>query len=445
MERTGAFFMEGNEMKTNYVKEFIWYASLNVLGMLGLSCYILADTFFVAQGLGSTGLAALNLAIPVYNFIHGSGLMLGMGGATRFSILQSQKKDRESNTVFSHTLMLVLLFALFFMIIGICFSNPLTTLLGADATVFEMCRTYLKVLLIFSPLFLLNDTIICFVRNDGAPQLAMTAMIVGSLSNIVLDYIFIFPLKMGIFGAVLATACAPAISLLILSTFFIRKRNHFHITKFIPAFSISKNVFATGVPSLVTELSSGIVIIVFNIIILDLSGNSGVAAYGVIANLSLVVIAIYTGIAQGVQPLISKYFGSGSRKRIRALFRYSVLSVVLLSVLIYAGVFFWADGITALFNSEGDAALHAIAIPGLRIYFTGCLFAGLNIILCTSLSSTDHIRPANIFSLLRGFIIILPLSFLLSAIGGITGLWAVFPATELMVTLIALPSIRKIF
>lgn len=420
-------------MKNHCLKEFIWYASLNVLGMIGLSCYILADTFFVAKGLGGNGLAALNLAIPIYSFIHGCGLMLGMGGATRYSMLRSQKNSAKSSIVFSHTLMLVLMFAVLFVIAGIFFTQPITALLGADEAVFQMCQTYLKVLLLFSPLFLLNDTLLCFVRNDGAPQLAMIAMTIGSLSNIVLDYIFIFPLQLGIFGAVLATSCAPAISLMILSTFLLKKKNHFHLVKFQPVPQICKTIFATGVPSLVTELSSGIVIIVFNIIILGLSGNTGVAAYGVIANLSLVVIAIYTGIAQGIQPLISKYFGGGDRNRIQAIFRYGIITVTVLSILVYAWVFLEAENITAIFNSERDAALQAIAVPGLRIYFTGCLFAGLNIVLCTYFSSTDHVRPANTLSLLRGFVIILPLSFLLSGLWGMTGLWAVFPVTELMV------------
>lgn len=430
-------------MKHTCLKEFIWYASLNVLGMIGLSCYILADTFFVAQGLGSTGLAALNLAIPVYSFIPGSGLMIGMGGATRYSILQGQKKSKESSIVFSHTLMLLFAFAILFILTGLCFSKPLTLLLGADSATFEMCRTYLRILLLFSPLFLLNDSLLCFVRNDGAPQLAMIALTAGSLSNIVLDYIFIFPLGMGIFGAVLATSCAPVISLLILSTFFLRKRNHFHIVAFKPAFTISKLIFSTGVPSLVTEVSSGIVIIVFNIIILGLSGNSGVAAYGVIANLSLVIIAIYTGIAQGMQPLVSRYFGFDSKYQIRLILRYASITVALLSALIYFCVFFWADGITAIFNREQDAALQAIAVPGLRIYFLGCMFAGLNIVLCTYLSCTDHVKPANILSLLRGFLIILPLAFLLAALGGMTGLWAVFPTTEFLVFLMAWIVIKK--
>ena len=227
-----------------YLRDFIRYASLNVLGMVALSCYILADTFFVSQGLGANGLAALNLAIPVYNFIHGSGLMLGMGGAIKYSVYRSQGNFRKTDAVFTNTVTLALGFALCFVCAGLFLSGQIAALLGADAEVFSMTNTYLKVLLLFSPAFLMNDVLICFVRNDGAPRLSMMGMIVGSLSNVVLDYVFIFPFGMGIFGAVLATGLAPVISICVMSAHFIKKRNQFHFQKGRPFLGASGNILS---------------------------------------------------------------------------------------------------------------------------------------------------------------------------------------------------------
>ena len=163
-------------MKKACLKEFGRYASLNVLGMIGLSCYILADTFFVARGLGSSGLAALNIAIPVFSLIHGTGLMLGIGGATGYSISKSQGNQNKGDRFFSHTVILGSLFAVLYMVIGFLFSGQISFVLGADGDTFEMCRTYLRVLLLFSPFFIFNNIFISFVRNDGYPQRAMTAM-----------------------------------------------------------------------------------------------------------------------------------------------------------------------------------------------------------------------------------------------------------------------------
>lgn len=425
-------------MKNVCFREFTRYVSLNVFGMIGLSCYILADTFFVSKGLGSNGLAALNLAIPVYSFIHGTGLMLGMGGATGYSMMKSQKKNEKGNEIFSHTILLALFFAAAFVAAGLFLSGAITGLLGADEAVFGMCRTYLKVLLLFSPLFLLNDILLCFVRNDGAPQLSMAVMLIGSFSNILLDYVFIFPLGMGIFGAVFATGLAPVISLLVLSSYFIRKKNNFRPVKSVPDLKGCGQIFGCGVPSLVAEVSSGVVMIVFNTIMLGLQSNTGVAAYGVIANLSLVILAVYTGIAQGIQPIISRYYGMGNQDHIRKIFRYAVITVAVFSVLIYAGMSGAAHQTAAVFNSEGNARLETIAVEGIRIYFTACIFAGFNIVMSIYFTSTDRAKPAGAISVLRGFVLIIPLAFLLSFLWKTTGLWLAFPITEWITAAVSL-------
>lgn len=423
---------------TPHFREFAKYVSLNVLGMIALSCYILADTFFVAQGMGADGLTALNLAIPIYNFIHGTGLMIGMGGGTKYSIAKSQGDSSAANRTFTHAVLLTAGFAAFFVLVGLFFTDNILTWFGASGQVFTMSNTYLRVLMFYAPAFLLNNVLLCFVRNDGAPQLSMTAMIIGSLSNVVLDWVFIFPCGMGMFGAAFATGLSPILGLLILSSHFFTKRNGFTLVPHRPEAKRCLDILSCGAPSLVTEASSGIVIIVFNSLLMGLQGNVGVAAYGVIANLSLVVIAIFTGIAQGIQPLLSRSYGAGDRSSATTYFRYALLTMLLVSAAVYAAVFFGANPITSLFNSEQNAQLQAIAAQGLRLYFTACPFAGFTIILSIYFTSTDRPRPAHILSLLRGFIVILPMAFLLAWAAQMTGIWCAFPATELLVAAIGL-------
>lgn len=152
--------------------------------------------------------------------------------------------------------------------------------LGTDGTIFHMTNVYLKVMLLFAPAFLINNLLQCFVRNDGKPSLSMTAMISGSLSNVVLDYLFIFLFRMGIFGAILAMGFAPVISIAVLLPYFIRKKNGFHFVKSAPDIKRVLEIVSSGIPPFVTELSSGIVMFLFNFIILRLEGNIGVAAFG---------------------------------------------------------------------------------------------------------------------------------------------------------------------
>ena len=390
-------------MRSTCFRDFIKYTALNVMGMIGLSCYLLADTFFVSKGLGANGLTALNLAIRVF-----------------------------TNAVY-----LAAAFAVFFLLAGFFLTGAIISLFGADESVFSMSKTYLQVIFLFAPAFLMNNVLLCFVRNDGAPQLAMAAMVGGSLSNVVLDWVFIFPCRMGIFGAAFATGLAPVISLLILSIHFVRRRNSFHFAKGRPEGRLSAGILAGGVPSLVAEASSGVTMIVFNSLILNLEGNVGVAAYGVIANLSLVIMAVYTGIAQGIQPILSQSCGRRDFRSIRATLRYALTAMLVLSAVTYAAVFFGAPRIAGIFNSEQNPLLQKIASEGLRLYFIACPFAGFNLIAAMYFTSTERPRPAHILSVLRGFVILVPMAFALSR-AGMHGVWCAFPATEGLAAVVGL-------
>lgn len=423
--------------KTRF-REFLQYVALNVCGMLGLSGYILADTFFIANGLGADGLTALNLAIPVYSFVHGCGLMLGMGGATKFSIYRGQKKESYANKAFTSAICIGAVFTVLFMCCGIFLSETITALLGADQAVFAMTNVYLNVILLFSPMFMANDLFLCFVRNDGHPKLAMAAMLTGSLANILLDYLFIFPLHMGILGAVLATGFAPVISMGILSVHWRKKHHHFHFVRHSLSPRLAASVLSLGIPSLITEVASGIVIIMFNFIILGLEGNPGVAAYGIVANLSLVVTAVYTGIAQGIQPITSRAYGYGDKEGIRKIFVYAIILTLGLSAAIYALFFLAAGPVAGIFNREKNPLLQETAVNGLKLYFTAVPFAGVNIIFSTYFTSTEKALPAQIISLSRGFFLIIPSAFLLSFLFQMNGVWLSYPITEGAATLIGI-------
>ena len=418
------------------IRDFARYTVLSVLGTLGVSCYILADTFFVSKGLGTNGLTALNLAIPVYNFIHGTGLMLGMGGATRFSVCKSQEKTEEVNWVYTNTIYLALFFSGISVLIGFFFSRQMAILLGADTSVLEMTTIYLRWLLLSGPAFIFNDVLLCFVRNDDNPQLSMTAMLIGSLSNIILDYIFIFPMQMGIFGAIFATGLSPVISIVIMLPHWSKRKNTFHFVKTKIRKYIIKQDLSLGFPSLVAQLSSGIVMITFNAMILKLAGNTGVAAYGVVANISLVIVAVYTGIAQGIQPLASTFYGVGNNRQAKKILNYALVTMLSVSIIVYLLIYVFAEPITTVFNSENNLKLQQISVTGLKLYFMSTPFVGYNIILATFFTSIEKALPAHILSVLRGLVLIIPMAFLLSALWKMTGVWLTYPITEFLIALL---------
>lgn len=435
--RYGKGSVERQRMK-KLAKEFSRYALLSVLGMVGVSCYILADTFFVAQGLGTNGLAALNLAIPAYNLINGTALMLGIGGATRYSVYKTQGDDRNAWRVFTNTVYLAACFSVIYMLMGCFASGALARLLGADAQTFAMTQIYLRVLLLFSPAFLFNTVLMCFVRNDGAPHTAMFATVSGSLANILLDYVFIFPCGMGMLGAVLATGFAPVIGLGFSASHILRGKNGFRFLPRGASLRLMRCNFTLGFPSLVEQLSSAVAILVFNYLFLQIAGNTGVAAYGVIANISLVVLSVFNGIAQGVQPLFSRSRASADALSERGLLRMAALCTVVFAMVAYILLFVFSLPVTQIFNKENSELLCEMAARGLKLYFLAAPFAGINILFCSYFAATETPLPAHILSLLRGFAVLIPAAFLLAALWGETGVWLAFPVTELLVCIAAL-------
>ncbi len=425
-------------------KNFIKYVSLNIAGMLGMSCYILADTFFVASALGQDGLAALNFSISVFTIMQGIGLLIGIGGATGFSILKAAPDSTRQNEMFVNSLVLGAAASVIFLTTAVFFAEPLSILLGADKTTLPLTKVYLTTILAFSPFFIFNNILLAFIRNDGNPKLSMAAMIISSLSNVILDYVFMFPMSMGIFGAAFATGISPVISLCILSIHFISKKNGFHICRCNISFSKIKNIFLLGFSSFIGEMASAIALIIFNLVILRIEGNTGVAAYGIVANLALIATAIFTGTAQGLQPLASEFHGKNDTSSIKLILKYSVYTVFVISLCIYISVFFFSDQITAVFNSKRNVLLGELASRGMKIYFLGFLFAGLNIICSSFLSSIQRPKYAIIISVLRSFALLVPSIIILSLVFGMTGVWLSFAVTEFIVFLFCCCLLYKI-
>lgn len=179
-------------------------------------------------------------------------------------------------------------------------------------------------------------------------------------------------------------------------------------------------------------MSSAVITVVFNTLILGITGNIGVAAYGVIANLSAVAMAIFNGLAQGTQPLISENYGRGNTAQVKQLLRLAVIVCLGIEALLLAGSWGMTDSLIAIFNSEQNASLLAYAHTGLRLYFLGFLFAGLNILLIACFSAMDRARPAIAGSLLRGAAAIVPASIVLTHLLGINGTWLSFLASEVI-------------
>ena len=413
----------------NLTKQFFKYVSQNIFGLLGTSCYILADTYFIAQAAGTDGVTLLNLCLPIYNLIFAFGSMLGLGAATRYAILRAQG-DARAQRYFSNAIFSVCILAVPFMLVGIFRPDGLLRLMGGDADIVALGMNYARIFLMFTPFFMCNYVVASFVRNDGDPSLAMVATLSGSLFNVVFDYIFIFPMGLGLPGAALATAISPILSIAVCSAHFIKKSNTITFVRKAPSVRLLAQSCQLGISGFVGELSSGVTTTVFNFLLLRLAGNVAVAAYGVVANFALVATAIFNGVAQGAQPLVSQCYGKNEMAGARKLLLLGCGTALGLAALLYGVVFGYTDALTALFNSENSALMAAFAHSGMRIYFVGYFFAGCNIVAAGYLGAVNRPAEASITSLCRGMVAIVVCSLVLSALFGMNGVWAAFPVSE---------------
>ncbi len=412
------------------LKQFFKYISQSIAGMIGISVYILADTFFISVHSGADGLAVLNLILPVYGLVYAIGAMIGIGSATRYTI----NKARQENTdfYFTQSVFWCLICSIPFILTGVFAPEKFLEILGGDRQLISLGRGYLRIMLITTPLFMSNYTFTAFARNDHATSRAMAGAIAGSMFNIVFDYIFMFPMGLGLSGAALATAFSPAITMLICTTHYLGSKNHVGFKWKSPSLKHLISCCQLGISAFVGELSSAIITIIFNMLLLGIAGNIGVAAYGVIANLSLVAMSIFNGLAQGAQPLISKNYGKGNLKNVKNLLKWSLISCLILEIIIVFISWGFTDNLIGIFNSENNLELLKYAHTGLRIYFLGFLFAGINIMLVAYFSATDNALPAITGSLMRGIFAIAFCAVILSKILGINGVWGSFLGSEVL-------------
>ena len=416
--------------KSEITKSFFQYIFFNIISTLGVSVYILIDTYFISKGMGTNGLAALNLCLPIFNFINGFGLMLGMGGGSKFSMMYCRVDRSETDKIYSNAYISAILISLMFEVIGIFFSRPFTAFLGADSSIFEMSHSYLRTILLFSPAFILNNLLVCFMRNDSAPKLAMAAVLGGSLVNVVLDYVFIIRLELGMKGAALATCISPLVSMGILSIHFLTGWNAFRFRPTKPSLKLIKSICALGMHALLTEWSGGIVIMIFNFVLYRMLNNTGIAAYGIITNLAIVFTAIFTGLSSGVQPLMCSLHGNKETEHAKYLLRLSIVTAIVLAAGAYTAVYLKTPELVSIFNDSNHTQLSDIAIRGMRLYFLYMPFMGINSLLSVYFTSGEYPVPSQLISLLRGTLFVIPLVFLFYHLQSVDGIWLSIPAAE---------------
>lgn len=430
-----------NLLNDDLKKIFIRYLIPGILSSLAISLYIFVDTMFVGIGVGRDGLTALNVTVPLFTLFTSLYLCIGIGGANILS-LDKANDGENSNRIFTTALLFTLFIGIMVSILGVLFIDPIGRVLGATSDISYLFRDYFGILVGFTWAFLISGVLGCFIRNDGAPKLVMTATVVANITNVVLDYIFIFEWNLGIKGAVIATVISPLVNILILSTHFLKKNNTLKLCKVKFDFGLLGRILNNGFGTLLLEISRGVSIFIFNNILVRLGGNIYVASYGIILNVSYVIICIFSGIAQSIQPIVSINYGHSLIKRAKRVFIYGFITSIFIGVSSFLIALMFSENISSLFINN-DFELLSITTYGMKIYFIGCIFMAFNIVTIYFFQSINQSQKSILISLCSGILFIILGFLVLVPIFKINGVWFVYPFSEFLGCLVCLLIIKR--
>lgn len=437
------FVLFTSELTTKSVnKVYLKYLIPTLLGMLSNSIYCIVDIYFVSAGSGSQGLAAMNICMPVFTILSCVGLLFGVGGATIMSISQGSGDMNTRNKAFSVSVFMMLIVGLLFSVFGVLFRKEFAYLLGSDDQLLPLVLEYLTPVMCSALPFVLMYSLSVLLRADNNPKLAMAALMVGNISNIILDYVFVSVFHMGIFGASVATSIAPVLSLIAASFHFILRKNtvHFKLRSFDP--KVIGRILSVGIGSGIMELSAGAIIFMFNSAILNLGGEVYLAAYAVITNIAYVFKGLLNGFAQAAQPLISTNFGSGIIKRCSKSLRVCLIYSSIFCIVCY-GIITVVPGFIVSFFSNGDTNMEAIASKGMIMYFSSLLFTGINTMLMYFFQSIEQGRKSLFLAVCKGFLFVTLGLWILTSLMGVEGVWYAVLFGEVLTVIIALPMVLR--
>ena len=418
-------------------KQFFKYLVPSVTAMWIFSLYTMIDGIFVSRGVGETALAAVNIAMPFVNFIFAISMLFSTGASTIISIYIGKSNIKKANEIFSFNLFCMLTISLLITLLCLLNIDRISLFLGATENTFDLVKDYLKIIISFNGFFIISYCLEVLTKADGYPYLAIVGMIISALTNIILDFLFVIILDFWIKGAAYATIISQGVSFIFFLSHFMSKKSKLTLTKFEFKVKYLKRILSIGFPDAITELTSGIVILLFNQTILRYIGESGIVTYSIICYVGTLVIMTMIAITQGMQPLCSYYYGKEEFKTIKKLIKMGLKAVSISSIAIFIICIVFAKEIVYIFIKDSSSPLFTYSISAFRLFSSSFLVLGFNVLVSGYFASIEEAFKATIISISRGLIFISLALFSLSFYFGDTGIWIATLISELICLLLS--------
>lgn len=425
----------------NILKTILKYTIPSVVSMWVFTIYTMVDGIFIGRYVGPLGLAGVNITMPLINLTFAIGIMIAVGSSTLIAIHYGEGDWTAGNKIFTTAVYSLLTCGILISLIITIFIDPIIYFLGGNDILYPYIKDYLRIIILFCTCYMTGYALEIYIKVDGNPVYPTLCVVTGGVVNILLDYIFVVLFHFGIKGAALATGLSQitTTSLLFYYIFFKTKRVKF--TKITYSIFNLLKIMKVGFAEFLAEVSTGISIFVFNLVILKQLGESGISAFGIIGYISSFITMTMIGFNQGVQPIFSFNLGAKEYKKISQIMKISFSILALLGIFFYTIINIFSLNIVTVFLSEiKDISLTQRA---LTIYSFAYLICGFNIFIAGYFTALDRVKLSTIITSLRGIVLLITLILLLPKLFGTPGIWITVFVTELLTLVVSIIFIKS--
>ena len=421
---------------------FVKLAIPSILVLLLMISTFLIDGILIGQFIGLEGLAAFNLVYPMFSLLIAIAIVIATGGSAIVGKYLGQKKIKDANQVFNLALVLAIVFSIILSVTTLFFADDITRLLGATDLLFEPTKEYFSTLATFFILFIIGLVFQHFIRNEGNFTYPIITTVVSVVINIPLTYVFLGIWDWSLGAAALGTGISMIPSTILLIVYFLRKQSIMSYGKPIFDFSIIKKILYNGSSDGLSEISAGIVVLTFNLILVQHLGEIGIAAFSIISLTSLIMIMICAGLAMTLQPMVSYNFGAGNIKRVKDTLKISIKIGIMVGVVFYLSVFVFGEYFIELFSGD-DEQLTSLAFEAIRVYGFSYIFLGINYLSSGYLTALQKPKVSLMISMSYNLVFVIIGLLTFSHYFSTPGIWWAVPFANIVTIFISLYFIKR--
>lgn len=428
-------------------KLLLKYSIPAIIGMLVNALYNIVDRMFIGRipEVGSLALTGVGITMPIMSILLAFGMLIGIGSTANISLNLGRGKRDVAEKLIGNSVTLSLIVGIAITAIGLIFLNPILNIFGASANTLFYAKEYITVILIGSTFNILSFALSSTVRADGNPQMASLTMIVGCITNVILDYVFVFVFNMGIKGAALATVISQALTFFIILFYYTKGKSNLKLKT--QNLKLEKSLimmtFAIGIAPFATQIANSLVQVVANNALKTYGNDLAIGAMTIISSLNMVFMMPIFGINQGCQPIIGFNYGARKFERAKKTFIYATIAATVICTIGGILIQLFPQVAISIFNNEAE--LTELAVKGLRIYLLMMPIVGINIVATSYYQSVGKAKMSMFVSLLRQVILLIPFTLILPTFMGLDGVWAAGACADLLSVVITIILIAKEF